>query len=79
MFHLDIVEGKNKLFEAIVSCELHKNYCYVWFHELYLSQESKIIFLNQRLDFRDSNPNSWYGFSDDVPLIAPVITRQALY
>ena len=36
-------------------------------------------FLNQRLNFRDSNPNSWYSFSDDVPLVAPVIAKQALY
>ena len=61
---------------CLVNCT--KLFC-VWFHELYLSQESKKGFLNQRLDFRDSNPNSWYGFSDDVPLIAPVIARQALY
>ena len=35
-------------------------------------------FLNQRHDFRDSNPNSLYSFSDDVLLIAPVTARQAL-
>ena len=32
-------------------------------------------FLNQRLDFRDSN---WHSFSDDVPLIA-LITKQEFY
>ena len=36
-------------------------------------------FLNQRLDFRDSKRNSWCSFSDVLPLIAPVIARQALY
>ena len=34
--------------------------------------------LNQLLDYRDSNPNYWYSFSDDVPLIAPVIAKQTL-
>ena len=33
----------------------------------------------KRLDFGDSNRNSWYSFSDDVPVIAPVIAKQALY
>ena len=41
--------------------------------------KNKNVFINQRLNVRDSNPNSWYKFSDDVPLIAPVIAKQALY
>ena len=36
-------------------------------------------FSKQHLDLGDSNPNSWNSFSDDVPLIALVISRQALY
>ena len=35
--------------------------------------------LNHRLDFKDSKPNPWKSFSEDVPLIAPVITMAALY
>ena len=30
-------------------------------------------FSKPRFDFKDSNPNSWYSCSNDVPLIAPVI------
>ena len=33
-------------------------------------------FLNQRLNF---SANSWYIFPGDIPFIAPVIARQALY
>ena len=44
-----------------------------------ISYKKKQSFLNQRLDFRDSNSNSWYSFSDDDPLIATVIAIQALY
>ena len=29
--------------------------------------------------FRDCNRNSWYSFFDDVPLIAPVNSTDALY
>ena len=31
------------------------------------------------LALSDSKPNSWYSFSWEVPLIAPVIARDALY
>ena len=36
-------------------------------------------FLNQRLDFRDSKPNSPYNLLWDVSLMVPVIARAALY
>ena len=36
-------------------------------------------FLNQRLGLRDSKPSSWYIFSIEVPLIAPVIAKHVLY
>ena len=32
-----------------------------------------------KLHVRDSNPNYWYNFSDNIPLIAPVTARQASY
>ena len=35
--------------------------------------------IKQRLDLRDSKPSSWYIFSVEVPLIAPVIAKHALY
>ena len=37
-----------------------------------------IKFSNQRLDFRDLNPNSQYSFSNNVLFNPPVIARQAL-
>ena len=37
----------------------------------------KDSFLNQRRSWRDSRPSSSYSFSLEVPLIAPVIARQA--
>ena len=32
-----------------------------------------ITIINHLLSFKDSKPNSWYNFSLEVPLIAPVI------
>ena len=37
------------------------------------------ICVNHYLSFKDSSPNSWYNFSFEVPLIAPVITNAVLY
>ena len=39
----------------------------------------KRIFLNQSLDFKDSNPGSSQIFSVEDPLIDPVMTSVALY
>ena len=36
-------------------------------------------FLHHRLCWRDSKPSSWYIFSLDVPLMAPLIAKAALY
>ena len=36
-------------------------------------------FLNQCLNFRNCNTNSWCSFSDDFPLIVPAIASQAFY
>ena len=47
------------------------------FNVIYYKNDN--VFLNQRLNVRDSNPNSWYNFYDHLPLIAPVIAKQALY
>ena len=44
----------------------------------YLIKVTK-LFLTQRLDLRDSKSSLSYVFSGDVPLIARVIVRQALY
>ena len=35
--------------------------------------------LNHLLSFKDSKPNSWYNFSLEVPLIAPVVAKAALH
>ena len=37
------------------------------------------IFLNQCHDFKDSKTNSWKKFSEDVPVIVPVIAMTAFY
>ena len=39
----------------------------------------KLIFLYQRLDFKDSKPSSSYIFSVEDPLMAPVMASVALY
>ena len=35
--------------------------------------------LNYLLLLGDSKPNSWYSFSWEIPLTAPVMARDALY
>ena len=36
-------------------------------------------FLTEHLNSKDANPNSWYSFSEDVPLVVLVTTMPAFY
>ena len=65
LFHSETVEGKS----------FWKNYV------LRLKRECCVHFLKYKTgrSLRGSRPNSWYSFSLDVPLVAPIIGKQALY
>ena len=91
LFHSDITVGKRGLmpgfktrdFVALrTSCSVR--YCLEELAEqdtmeiFYEFCKISIIFLTN-LDFKDSKPNSWKSFSEDVPFIAPVIAMAALY
>ena len=73
-----MVNGKSVVIQGKVGEELfHTN------KEVILSKEfstdMKFVLTTFYLSFKDLRPSSWFDFSFEAPLIAPVISNAALY
>ena len=93
LFHSVIVNGKSKFWKSVVlqrkvwkqpayRCDLCRGGINSYkeggnFAEIILYKYD--IRLNRLLSFKNSSPNSWYKFSFEVSLIAPVIANAVLY
>ena len=87
LFHSEIVDGKKEFLKKIYLDLKIGRLCI--FLVAYGARLLRMLvfkyfiergsFLYQRRSLRDSKPNSWYNFSFNVPLIALVIVRHALY